>query len=169
MSPMNWGRRNRSNSSFLSSPYHLVPTPYRTADTCMWKNDHRNTESFRSHHYNVHSTFCFFSWVWRSVHTKFLPVLFASASKSFYINGDANIDPVSLYQNLWCKRLLWREPYGLFTVPNTKTETDADTDKMDTEPNGNLRRSPSLSSVNTSTQFYTSHFLLASLSRCLGV
>ena len=36
-----------------------------------------------------------------------------------------------------------------------------DTDKMCTEPYVNLHRSLSLSSMNTSTQFFTSHFFIS--------
>ena len=53
---------------------------------------------------------------------------------------------------------------GSFTLPDTDsdTETKTNTDKMCTEPNGNLHRSLSLSSRRTSTQFfYTSHFSLS--------
>ena len=50
-----------------------------------------------------------------------------------------------------------RDRNGSFTLPDTETETNTDTDKMCTEPNGNLHRSVSLSSMNTSTQFYTNH------------
>ena len=52
------------------------------------------------------------------------------------------------------------QAYGLFTLP----EIDTDTDKMGTEPNGNLHRSPSLSSVNGPKQFYKGHTLWVSVS-----
>ena len=43
---------------------------------------------------------------------------------------------------------------GSFTLPNTDTETGADTDKICIEPNENLHRSLSLTSMNTSTVLY---------------
>ena len=53
---------------------------------------------------------------------------------------------------------------GPFTLPDT--ETDTDTDRMRTEPNGNLHMflSVNSNSMNTSTQFHTSHFLSVSAS-----
>ena len=63
-----------------------------------------------------------------------------------------------------------RDRTGSFTVPDTETETNTDTDKMCTEPNGNLHRSLSLSSMNSSTQFYTNQFNQSlSLLRCLAL
>ena len=61
-----------------------------------------------------------------------------------------------------------RDRNGSFTLPDTETETNTDTDKMCTEPNGNLHRSVSLSSMNTSTQFYTNQLLSVSLSLSLS-
>ena len=45
---------------------------------------------------------------------------------------------------------------GSFTLPDT--ETDKDTYKMYSEPNGNLHQYSSPSSIITSTQFYRNHF-----------
>ena len=57
-----------------------------------------------------------------------------------------------------------------FTLSDTETETDIDTDELCIEPKGNLHRSLSRCSMNTSTQFYTNHFLsILSLSQCLPV
>ena len=56
------------------------------------------------------------------------------------------------------------QAYGLFTLP----ETDTDTDKMGTEPNGNLHRSPSLSSVNAPRNSIKV-ILYGFLSRCPAV
>ena len=53
---------------------------------------------------------------------------------------------------------------GSFTVPDIKTKTDTDTDKMCTEANGNLHHSLSLRSTNTCTQFCTSHIWSVSVS-----
>ena len=49
---------------------------------------------------------------------------------------------------------------GLFTLPDTHTDTDTETDKLKQYSMGLL----SLCSVNTTTQFYTIHFLSVSVS-----
>ena len=58
------------------------------------------------------------------------------------------------------------ETYGSFTPPDTETVTDINTDKVWKEPNGNFHRSLSLSSMNTSKQFCTSHFISVFVSIC---
>ena len=60
-----------------------------------------------------------------------------------------------------------QQTYGLFTLSDTGTD-NTDTDKLCAEPNGNLHRSLSLSSMNISRQFYASHFYW-SLSRYVAV
>ena len=51
---------------------------------------------------------------------------------------------------------MFKVPNGVFTLIVTDTETK--TEKMETEPNGNLRWYLSLCNVNTSTHFYTCHY-----------
>ena len=53
---------------------------------------------------------------------------------------------------------------GPFTLPETVTETETDTENKYTEPNGNLCCRLSLCSLNISTQSYATHFFI-----CLGV
>ena len=52
--------------------------------------------------------------------------------------------------------------YDAFTLHYT--EIDTDTDKLTQNPNGNVCLCLSLCSMNTSTQFYTTHFLSVSVS-----
>ena len=56
---------------------------------------------------------------------------------------------------------------GSFTM--SKIETDRNTNKTCSESNGNLHQSPSLSSINTSTQFHRSHFSSVLVSVSAGI
>ena len=64
----------------------------------------------------------------------------------------------------YSSRHLW-----FFTLPDTATEGDTDTDKMCTELNRNLHQSLSLNSMDTSTQFLILHKSFLSVSVSVAV
>ena len=139
-----------------------------------WTNMCKLTESFFSGSSRSSINFFFFSsfsflWVsgmisssqvnsWR-VKTQSKPL------RTKHIASTCNISAVFHESILYYLRLAYHRIYGSFTLPDI--ETDTHIDKMCTEPNGNLHCSPFLSSMNTSTQFYASHFISVRL--CLGV